>query len=341
MVQIARNPILFFEKNCDKMILEKGWRHFMKKETKKMGERVKNYNQSRNFQIYAIMFIPLLIIFIFNYVPMFGLIMAFKNYRYDLGIFGSPWVGFGNFEFFFTSNDCWRVLRNTIGLNAIFIVCGVAFAVFVALFLYEVKSRTKTKIFQTIMITPNFLSWVVVSYMAYAFLNPAYGLLNTVFESIGIAGIDWYSTPGVWPVILTVCSVWKAFGMDSVVYYASLMGVDPSLEEAALIDGASRGQIRRYIYIPSIIPVITIMTILKIGGIMRADFGLFYQVTRDVGTLYPTTDVIDTYIFRALRQLGNVGMSTAIGMFQSVVGLVLVLITNFITEKISPDNALL
>lgn len=222
-----------------------------------------------------------------------------------------------------------------------FIIAGLSSAVFVALFLFELKSRTKTKVFQTIMITPHFLSWVVVAYMVYGFLNPSIGILNNVLEKMGIPGVEWYSIPSAWPFILTISAVWKSVGMDSVMYYAALMGVDSSLEEAALIDGASKNQIRWKIFLPSITPIICINLIVKIGSVMRADFGLFYQLTRNVGVLYPTTDVIDTYIFRALREMGDIGMSTAVGLFQSVVGLAMVLATNYITKKINPDNALI
>ncbi len=304
-------------------------------------ERKNSYNKARVAQVYSLAAIPLLFVFVFSYLPMFGLVIAFKNYRYDLGIWGSEWVGFKNFKFFFESKDCARVLRNTLGLNSLFIVATVMAAVVLALFLYELNSKNKTKIFQTILITPHFLSWVVVAYMVYALLNPSFGMINKFLMTIGMQPVDWYSTPNAWPAILTIASIWKSMGMDSVMYYAALMGMDSSIEEAARIDGASQNQIRWKIFIPSIVPIIMINVILKIGNVFRSDFGLFYQLTRDVGTLYPTTDVIDTYIFRALRELGNIGMSSAVGAFQSVVGLILVLITNYVTKKINPDNALL
>lgn len=291
-------------------------------------------------QDYSLALIPILYIFLFSYIPMVGLIIAFKDYRYDKGMFGSDWVGFENFKFFFTSNDFVRITRNTILLNALFIFVGIICAVTLAVALFTITSRRKTKLFQTVLITPHFLSWVVVGYMVYAFLNPMHGMLNTVLKALGFKAIDWYSKPGAWPVILTISSVWKHVGMDSVIYYAALMGLDSALFEAAEVDGASKWQVRWYIIIPSLAQIITITTILKIGNIFRADFGLFYQVTRDVGMLYPTTDVIDTYIFRTMRELGDMGMSSAAGLLQSVVGLVTVLITNGVIKKINPDNAL-
>lgn len=295
---------------------------------------------STALQDYSLALIPILYVFIFKYLPMGGIIIAFKDYRYDKGIFGSEWVGFRNFKFFFESNDFVRITRNTLVMNAIFIVVGIAAALFVAIMLYAIVSRRQTKVFQTILITPHFLSWVVVAYMLYGFLNTKYGILNTLLETIGIKGVDWYSEASAWPIILTIASVWKHVGMDSVTYYAALMGMDSSLVEAAKVDGASRWQIRWYIILPSLLPIITILTILKIGGIFNADFGLFYQLPRNIGLLYKTTDVMDTYIFRTMRVVGDMGMSSAAGLLQSVVGLVMVIFTNWASKKIDKDNGL-
>lgn len=291
-------------------------------------------------QDYSLALIPLLYIFIFSYLPMGGIIIAFKNYRYDEGIFGSKWIGFKNFEFLLKSNDFVRITRNTLVMNAIFIITGVLAAVIVAISLYSVTSRNKVKTFQTVLITPHFLSWVVVGYMVYGFLNTKFGIVNQIIGFFGAKGVDWYSTPKAWPVILTIASIWKHVGMDSVTYYAALMGMDTSYIEAANVDGANKWQIRRHVILPSLIPIISIMTILKIGNIFRADFGLFYQLPRDVGTLYATTDVMDTYIFRTMRVIGDMGMSSAAGLLQSVVGLVMVIMTNYVSKKINPDYAL-
>ena len=291
-------------------------------------------------QDYILAAIPLMYIFLFSYIPMVGIVIAFKNYRYDQGIFGSEWVGFKNFEFFFASNDFVRIVRNTLVMNVIFIAVGIIAAVMTAIVLYGVLSRTKIKIFQTILITPHFISWVVAAYMVYGFLNTRYGLVNQAFAALGLEKIDWYSTPKAWPVILTIASVWKHVGMDSVTYFAALMGIDTSLIEAAKIDGATRSQVRRHVILPCLVPIITILTILKIGNIFRADFGLFYQLPRNIGTLYETTDVMDTYIFRAMRQIGDMGMSSAAGLLQSIVGFILVVITNHVSKMIDPDRGL-
>lgn len=291
-------------------------------------------------QLYTLLSVPMLLVFVFCYLPMGGIIIAFKDYRYSAGIFGSKWCGFKNFEFFFQSNDFLKITWNTLYLNFLFIFFGIFMALVVAILLYEVKKRAAVKSFQTILITPYFLSWVVVSYMVYGFLSPQNGILNIIFRSLGMQTYDWYSNPAAWPFILIVLSVWKSVGMDSVLYYASLMSIDDSLFEAAELDGAGRWDKVRYITIPSLVPIIIITAILKIGNIFRADFGLFYQVTRDAGALYDVTDVIDTYIFRTMRKVGNMGMSTAVGFLQGVVGMVMVIITNRLSKRIDPDAGL-
>lgn len=285
-------------------------------------------------------FIPMLLVFIFSYLPMCGVIIAFKDYNYSDGIFGSKWVGFENFRVFVSSNEFAKITWNTLYMNFLFIVCGIFAAVLVAILLYEIKSRNATKVYQTVMITPHFLSWVVVAYMAYAILRPNGGFLNTILAAFGIESTDWYSVPSAWPVILLICNVWKHVGMDSVMYYAALMGIDSSIFEAAEVDGANKFQRTIHIVLPELAGIITILAILKVGNIFRADFGLFYQIPRDVGILYSTTDVIDTYIFRTMRVVGDMSLSSAVGLLQSVVGMVVVLITNFIAKKIDPSRGL-
>lgn len=284
--------------------------------------------------------LPALIYFIiWHYVPMFGLILAFKNYTYDAGIFGSEWVGLDNFKFFFLSQDAWRITRNTVGYGALFIVLNAVTSVTVALLLNEVKSRAAIKTYQTIMILPNFLSWVIVGFIAYILLNPSIGVLNQFLDFIGVGGKDWYSEPKYWPVILTIAHVWKSIGMNTIMYYAALLGVNQELYEAAEIDGANALQRCWYISVPELVPLMTMLSILAVGNIFRGDFGLFYQIPRDVGALYSTTDVIDTYVYRGLRT-GDIGITSAVGFFQSFVGVILVVTTNAIVKKIEPDNAM-
>ena len=298
-----------------------------------------------DWQLYSLCLIPILLVFVFCYIPMFGVILAFKNYKFNLGILKSPWVGLANFEIFFKSNVFTQLVRNTLFNNFLFIVFGVAASLLVAILMFEVKSRKATKVFQTMMITPHFMSWVIVAYMVYAILNPNYGYLNQLLGIFGVEPIDWYSKPYAWPIILTITSVWKGVGMDSVVYYASLMGVDTSLFEAAEVDGANKFQRTIHIVLPSLVPLVTILTILKIGGILRADFGLFYTVTQDGanGNLYETTNVIDTYIFRTFKDntIGNsYGLTSAVSLLQSVVGMILVIATNAASKKIDKDLGL-
>lgn len=307
---------------------------------RKVSTKSKGTLGNRKWQLYGMMAIPLLFVIVFSYIPMFGIIIGFKDYKYSRGILGSEWVGLKNFEFMVKSNDFWNITRNTILLNLLFIVVGVISAVVVALIFYELKSRIATKVYQTIFITPHFLSWVVVAYMVYALLSPEYGTINKILGAFGISQIKWYSEPKWWPLILTITNTWKIVGMDSVIYYAALMGIDSTLYEAAEVDGAGKLKIVKNIILPCLVPLIAILTILKIGNIFRADFGLFYQVTRDSGALYSVTDVIDTYLYRTLTVTGDMSLSTSVGFLQSIVGMVLVLITNYITRKINPDNAL-
>lgn len=316
-----------------------------KPNVEKKKTKYKHKLTSSDIQLYSMCLLPLLTVFIFKYLPMGGTLIAFKDYKFNLGIFGSQWVGFSNFEYFFKSNVFVELVRNTLFNNFLFILFGTLSSLLVAILLFEVKSRMATKIYQTILITPFFMSWVIVAYMVYAILNSNYGYLNQILSLFGIQGIDWYSKPKAWYVILTITYVWKNVGMDSVVYYAALMGIDSSLIEASEIDGANKVKRTIHVVLPTLIPLISILTILKIGNIFRADFGLFYTVTQDgaSGNLYETTNVIDTYIFRTFRETttGNsYGLTTAVGLLQSVVGMVLVILTNWTAKKIDPDMAL-
>lgn len=297
--------------------------------------------KNKNQLMYNLMVLPgVLILLIFNYIPMLGLVIAFQDYRYNLGVLKSPFIGFKNFEFFFKSQDAGRVLFNTIVLNFSYIVLGIVAAVFLALMLYRIKRKAAIKGYQTMMMLPYFLSWVVVGCMAYGFLNPTSGIINCILKYIGLEGIDWYARPKYWPFILGFFSIWKNIGINCIIYYAGLLGTDEALFEAAELDGANKFQKTVHIAVPAIIPLITTMTLLALGNIFRSDFGLFYQVTRDIGKLYSTTDVIDTYIFRALKSNGDVGMSAAVGFFQSVVGFVTIMIANAVVRKVERENAL-
>ncbi len=276
-----------------------------------------------------------------NYIPMFGVFLAFKNYNYVKGIFGSEWWGFKNFEFLFRTRDAWIMTRNTILYNAAFIVIGTLAAMTIAILMHELGQRFRTKIFQAAMILPNLLSWVVIGYIVYAFLNADTGFVNnTILKGLGLNEISWYSTQEPWPFILIVVYLWKYAGVSSIIYLASISGIDQNIYEAAQIDGASKIQQIMKITIPLLKPTVIILTLMSVGRIFYSDFGLFYQVPQNSGRLFDVTQTIDTYVYRGLMELNNVGMSAAAALFQSVVGFVLVLSVNAIVRKVDPDNAL-
>lgn len=283
---------------------------------------------------------PALFIFVFSYLPMLGLIIAFKDFKVSKGILGSAWCGLKSFKFFFQSTDAWIVLRNTIGMNLLFIALTLVVSVAIALMLNELRSRRTVKTIQTIMFFPYFLSWVVVSYMLYAFLNHNYGIINTALAALGLPSVAWYSESKYWPWILTFMYIWKNAGYNAIIYYASIMGIDESYYEAAAIDGATRRQITWRITLPLLKKIIICMTLLQIGRVMYSDFGLFYQLPRDMGALFSTTQVLDTYIFRMLRVTGNVGVSAAVGCFQAIVGFILIMAANGVVRRIDKESAM-
>lgn len=282
---------------------------------------------------------------VFSYLPMFGTVLAFKDFKISPGGFieslvSSKWVGLDNFKFLFTSGDAFRITRNTVVYNLIFIILGLVFAVFVAIILSEIANKKLGKIYQTSMLFPHFLSWVIVSYFVFSFLSFDKGMLNSVLGTFGVDPVSWYSEPKHWPFILVFMNIWKGVGYGSIVYLAAIVGIDRTYFEAARIDGASKWQQIKNITIPLLIPLMIVLTIMAIGGIFRSDFGLFYQVPRNSAVLYPVTDVIDTYIYKGLMNMGNIGMSTAAGLYQSIVGFVLIMTTNFLVKKLDPEYGL-
>lgn len=280
-----------------------------------------------------------ILIVIFNYVPLYGLLLPFKTYRYNLGIWNSPWVGLDNFGFLFHGDALYRVLRNTILYNIAFIAIGTTLSVIIALLLYEL-SRRFVKAYQTILFIPYFISWVVAGFAFRSLFDMEYGVINRLLVSLGHEPIMWYSDPKYWPYIIVIVAVWKGLGYSSVIYYAALMGIDSEYYDAAKIDGASKARQAFSISVPMIKPIIIMLVILQIGSICYSDFGLFYNVTLNSSLLYRTTDVIDTFVYRSLIDLGDIGMASAAGFFQSIVGFCLVLVTNTIVKKINPENSL-
>ena len=285
---------------------------------------------------------------VFCYLPMFGLIIAFKEYKISPGrgflysLLHSEWVGIKNFRFFLTSNRFAMLLRNTILYNLVFIVLGVVVPVTLAIIISQLYSRRASKVYQTMMFFPYFMSWVVVSYFVYAFLNPDKGLMNILIRTFGGERVLWYSTPKFWPFILVFMQMWKTMGYSMVVYLASITGIDATMYEAAMMDGATKWQQARYITLPSIKSIIIVMFILNIGHIFYSDFGLFYQVTQGIpNSLTNVASTFDTYIYMALQSNVTIGRTAAAGFFQSICCCITVLIANFIVSKIDEDSAII
>lgn len=307
---------------------------------KSIGRPKRKRLMEEDWQLFSLCLIPVILIILFSYLPMSGLVMAFKNYRYDKGMFGSDWVGLSNFKVFLMGGEFPRLVRNTVGMNLLIIFAEIIVSLIIAVLLFNLTSRKAVKTYQTIFILPNFISWVMVAYVVYTLLAPNEGVLNQILSFFGLEKINWYGEAKYWPAILTISSVWKNVGMKSIYYYSALMGVDETLLEAASIDGANAFQKTTKVMIPCILPTIVVLFIMSIGGIFGGDFGLFYQVPRNIGALYETTDVITTYNFRVMKVIGNMGLATAISLFASVVGFVMVIITNKLSKKVDEDLGL-
>ena len=272
---------------------------------------------------------------------MFGVFLAFKNYSFMKGVFGSDWCGFSNFEFLFRTKDAWVITRNTLLYNIAFIIIGTIAAVFVAILLSELGEKLRTKLFQSALLLPNLLSWVVIGIIVYAFLNADNGFIDkTILPMMGGDTISWYSAPKYWPVILMIVYLWKNTGYSAIIYMASIAGIDKGIYEAAQLDGATKLKQIRYVTLPMLKPIVITMTLMLVGRIFYSDFGLFYQVPQNAGALFEVTQTIDTYVYRGLMESNNVGMSAAAALYQSVVGFIIVLIANGTVKKLDPDNAL-
>ena len=261
-----------------------------------------------NWGLMVMMLPGSLALFAFSILPMFGIFIAFKNIDYEKGIFGSDWAGFDNFQFFMTTPDAWTITFNTIAYNVVFIIIGTACALAVALGLEGLRARKATRFYQAVMFLPYFLSWVVISNLVFALLSVDQGVLNLqVMKPLGQPEIMWYQRPELWPFILTFANLWKYVGYTSVIYLAAMMSIDPGFIEAASLEGATRLQIVRRIILPLIANVVVIMVLLQVGRIFFSDFGLFYNVTLNMGSLFPTTQTIDTYVYRTLMNMGEIG----------------------------------
>ena len=280
-------------------------------------------------------------IFINNYLPLAGLQLAFKKFKYSKGIWGSPFNGVKNFSFLFTSGDASTIIRNTILYNLTFLVLGTVFAIFTAILLNEVRQKRVKQAYQTFILIPHMISYVIVSYIAYAFLGNDNGMINnSVLKLFGIPRISWYTEPGYWPYILVFIQLWKTFGYNSIIYYATIVGIDVTYYEAAIVDGAGTWKLITRITLPLLKPTIITLTLLSIGRLFYSDFGLFYQVPMNSGLLYSTTNTLDTFVYRGLLETNDIGRASAAGFIQSILGFILVLGTNAIVRRVEKDNAL-
>jgi putative aldouronate transport system permease protein len=288
-----------------------------------------------------LMILPTLIFFlIFSYLPMTGIYFAFTEYKFQLGYFGSPFVGLKNFEFLFKSGILGSLTVNTVLYNLAFIFFQNLCQVVCAIFLNDLRSRRFVRITQTLIFLPYFISMVLVGVFAYNLLNIDNGILNTLFRSFGMESFNFYMTPGVWPLIIIFAHVWKGLGYGTVIYLSSLTSINPEYYETARIDGATKWQQIRYITLPMLMPTIALLMMFSLGGIMKGQFELFYQLVGRNGVLYAATDIIDTYVYRSLMVNFNIGMGTAAGLYQSVFGFVFVMAVNWLMRRLEPSYAL-
>ena len=294
----------------------------------------------RYIPVYLMALPGILYLFINNYMPLPGLVLAFKKYSTKKGIWGSPWIGFKNFKYLFKTQDAWIITRNTLGYNILFIFFNVIIAVAIAILLSELTTKWK-KLYQSTILLPHFLSTVIISYLVFAFLSAEHGFLNTrIFPVFGIEPVSWYTETKYWPFILVFVQTWRSVGYSCIVYLSTIFGFDREIYEASAIDGASKWQQITKITLPLLRATIIMMVLLAVGRIFYSDFGLFYQVPQRSGILLSVTQTIDTYVYRGLLERNDMPMATAAGVYQSIVGFILVMSANLIVRKIDPDSAL-
>lgn len=299
------------------------------------------WQELKKNRIMWLMALPaILLVLVMSYLPMSGIILAFKDYKYNLGIFGSDWAGFENFKFFFLSGTGWTVTRNTLLYNVVNLFTTQALAVVAAVMITEMNGKIFKKISQSILFLPYFISWIIVGIFIYNIFNYETGTMNTLLKSLGMEVINIYDKPFVWPLIIVFFNSWKWVGYTSVVYIASITGIDGACLEAADIEGANVFQKIRYITIPAITPTIVTMLLLNVSKILRGDFQMFYQIVGNNGQLFETTDVIDTFVFRSLITSGDISMSSAATFYQSVLCFAIIMLVNGVVKRVSPDNAL-
>jgi putative aldouronate transport system permease protein len=290
-----------------------------------------------NRYLYALALPGILFLVIFAYIPFIGHALAFEDFTLATGLLHSKFVGFDNFKFFFGGRDWITVTRNTVLLNARFLGIGLTFSLLLAVFINEMRNLTVKKLSQSFVFLPFFISWQVIAIMIYAILNTSTGFLAEVFTAVGLKPINWYGRPELWPAILTLANMFKYAGYNSIIFLATIVGISEELFESARIDGASRFQQVTHITLPLLRAIFIIMLLMGIGRIFYGDFGMIYGIVADNGVLFPTTDVIDTYSYRTLRQVGNLSMSSAVVLYQSIMGLLTIIVFNWIVRRVEPD----
>ena len=313
----------------------------MKATNSASGMPPKRRSKFRRFLPVYLMALPgVIYLFINNYMPLPGLVLAFKNYSARKGIFGSDWAGLSNFKYLFATDDAFIITRNTILYNVVFIIVNLVCAIAVAIILSELTCKAK-KFYQSAILLPFLISYVIISYLVFAFLSTENGFINnTILGALGMEPISWYSEKKYWPFILVLVNTWRGIGYNCIIYLSTILGFDRTFYEAAAIDGASKWQQITKITIPMLKPTIIMLTLMAVGRIFYSDFGLFYQVPKNSGALLPVTNTIDTYVYRGLLELGDISMSAAAGVYQSLVGFILVLGANLLVRKIDRERAL-
>lgn len=301
----------------------------------------KKYNWKHYIPYYIMVLPGLIYLFFNNYMPMFGVVIAFKTLDFSKGIFGSPWCGFKNFKFLFGTKDAWTITRNTVGYNIAFFIVGTVLAITLAICLNEVLSKRASKVYQTVILLPYLMSWVIIGYLTYAYLSGETGLINkAIFQPLGIKPVSFYQETKYWPLILVLVNTWKGVGYSMIVYYSSLVGISADYYEAARIDGASKLEQIRYITLPLLKSTFITLFILSIGQMFRSDFGLFYQIPRNSGPLYAVTRTLDVYVYQALMLNSDYAMSAAAGLYQSVVGFILIVAANYAVRRYNKESAI-
>lgn len=301
---------------------------------------IKAFKSKKMLALFSMMIPGLIYLLINNYLPMVGVVIAFKRYDFSKGIIRSPWCGLKNFTYLFQTGDALTIMKNTVLYNFSFIVLGNILAVAISIMLNLLKGKMNKKVYQTLILVPYLVSMVIVSYITYGFLSTESGFLNRMIEAFGGKAVNWYITPDYWPFILIFIYLWKHFGYNSILYYATVIGIDTSLYEAAAIDGAGKWKQVWHITLPGLKTTIITLVLLAVGRMFFSDFGLFYQVPMHSGLISNVTDTIDVYVYKALLQLNDIGRSAAAGFVQSALGFILIVIVNKIVRKVDEESAL-